>query len=179
VILALHGPGEIVGALGLHARSDRTGRAQTLQTSTVLAWEAAKFEALAERFPALWRNTPGSRNRASKILSSVIAKSRRKSLVTPWAASWLGLLGQVGKPVEGQHRGSDLPRRIGPLTGTTIFTVSRLAKPMGSPRDRKRPPGKCAGHQRQRAHGSLPSGVKPPGLTRRRKRPEVRLGSQS
>jgi CRP/FNR family transcriptional regulator, nitrogen oxide reductase regulator len=126
VILRLHGPGEIVGALGLHARTDRTGRAQTLQTSTVLAWEAAKFEALAERFPALWRNSAGI---AEQSLQDI--EQRYREISTEKVSSRLGsqlarLLSQVGKPVEGHTEVRISRAELAQLTGTTIFTVSRL-----------------------------------------------------
>jgi CRP-like cAMP-binding protein len=126
VILRLHGPGEVVGALGLHARSDRTGRAQTLQASSVLAWEAAKFEALAERFPALWRNS------ASIVEQSLHdIELRYREISTEKVASRLGsqlarLLEQVGTPVDGHTEIRISRSELAQLTGTTIFTVSRL-----------------------------------------------------
>ena len=126
VILRLHGPGEIVGALGLHACSDRTGRAQTLQDSTVLAWEAAKFEALAERFPALWRNSAGI---AEQSLHDI--ELRYREISTEKVSSRLGsqlarLLTQVGRPAEGHTEVRISRAELAQLTGTTIFTVSRL-----------------------------------------------------
>lgn len=126
VILRLHGPGEIVGALGLHARSDRTGRAQTLQASTVLAWDASKFEALAERFPVLWRNTAGITEQSLQDI-----EQRYREISTEKVASRLGsqlarLLSQVGTPVEGHTEVRISRAELAQLTGTTIFTVSRL-----------------------------------------------------
>jgi len=126
VILRLHGPGEIIGALGLHARSDRTGRAQTLHASTVLAWEAAKFEALAERFPALWRNSAGI---AEQSLQDI--EQRYREISTEKVSSRLGsqlarLSAQVGTPFEGHMEVRISRAELAQLTGTTIFTVSRL-----------------------------------------------------
>ena len=126
VILRLHGPGEIVGALGLHARSDRSGRAQTLHTSAVLAWDISKFEALAERFPALWRNSAGI---AEQSLLDI--EQRYREISTEKVSSRLGsqlarLFHQVGKPVDGHTEVRISRAELAQLTGTTIFTVSRL-----------------------------------------------------
>lgn len=126
VILRLHGPSELIGAQGLSAGKLHLATARAIQTSTALVWEASVFESISDRIPSLRRNT-------ARILGERLQEmeERFREISTQKVASRLShqlirLLKQLG-------RGADHPVEIGlsreelaQLTGTTLFTVSRL-----------------------------------------------------
>lgn len=126
VILRLNGPSELIGAQGLSAGKHHLATARAIQTSTALVWEASVFESISDRIPSLRRNT-------ARILGERLQEmeERFREISTQKVAPRLGhqlirLLNQLG-------RGSDQVVEIGlsreelaQLTGTTLFTVSRL-----------------------------------------------------
>lgn len=126
VILRLIGPGELVGTTGLFLRCNHGSTARTLQASAALVWDAAVFEALAERFPVL-------RDNAARILGLHFQQleERFREISTERVARRLGLeiarlLNQVGQRVNGAVKISLSREELAQLTGTTLFTVCRL-----------------------------------------------------
>jgi CRP-like cAMP-binding protein len=126
VILRLNGPGEIVGTLGSCARGYHCSTAHTLELSSMLKWEKPIFEALSQRFPALRRNT-------ARILEERLREmeQRFREVATERVAPRLGselvrLLHQVGRRVNGHVEISLSHEELAQLTGTTLFTVSRV-----------------------------------------------------
>jgi len=97
-----------------------------MQLSVALVWDAHQFEALAERFPALGRNI-------SYVLVHTInqLEVRFREICTEKVASRLAnelvrLANQVGKRTGGHVEIGLSQRDLAQLTGTTLFTVSRL-----------------------------------------------------
>ena len=126
VILRLSGPGEIVGATGLCLHRNHCSTARTIQPSKALIWDAAVFEAAAERFPILRRN-------AARILDERLREleERFREISTEKVAPRLGheiarLLRQVGQRVNGAVEINLSREELAQLTGTTLFTVCRL-----------------------------------------------------
>ena len=126
VILRLSGPGELVGATRLCLQGNHCSTAQALQSSTALVWDAAVFEAVSKRFPILRRNTV-------RILEERLQEleERFREISTQKVAPRLGreivrLLGQVGRRVNGYVEITLSREALAQLTGTTLFTVSRL-----------------------------------------------------
>jgi CRP-like cAMP-binding protein len=126
VILRLIGPGELVRTAGLFLRCNHGSTARALRPSTALVWEAAVFEAFAERFPIL-------RHNAARILGQHFREleERFREISTERVARRLGreiarLLNQVGQRVNGAVRISLSREELAQLTGTTLFTVCRL-----------------------------------------------------
>ncbi len=126
VILRLKVPGEIVSELGLPANSFHSSTAEALEPSLVLLWPLDVFQKLSDRFPVLHRNV-------ARLLADRLQKleERFRELATEQVAPRLArmlvrLLQHVGRPAEGAVR-VDLSRdELAQLTGTTLFTVSRL-----------------------------------------------------
>jgi CRP/FNR family transcriptional regulator, nitrogen oxide reductase regulator len=131
VILRINGPGEMVGAIGpspcLGQHGEHCSTAWTLEKSSVLAWETVQFETLSERFPFLRRNAA---HILEKWLQELEERFREISTerVSPRLSSELvRLLGQVGKRKSEGHLEILLSHQeLAQLTGTTLFTVSRL-----------------------------------------------------
>lgn len=125
VILRLVGPGESLCA-GCFSTDSHGSTAQTMQVSVALVWEAHQFEALAGRFPGLGRNI-------SYVLVHTInqLEVRFREICTEKVASRLAnelvrLVNQVGKRTNGHVEIGMSQRDLAQLTGTTLFSVSRL-----------------------------------------------------
>jgi CRP/FNR family transcriptional regulator, nitrogen oxide reductase regulator len=126
VILRLNGPGDVVGVFGDCSGVNHRSTARSLQLSSALIWEAAVFETLMERFPILRRNTV--RILGERLLE---LEERFREVCTEKVASRLSsqiirLLDQVGRRVNGTIEISLSREELAQLTGTTLFTVSRL-----------------------------------------------------
>jgi CRP-like cAMP-binding protein len=126
LILRIAGPGEVVGGLGLVMLSPEPATPEALEACELLAWETRVFEDLANRFAPLRRN-------ALRILAERLREleERYRDLATERVAprlarTLLRLMGQIGRPHGGGVQIGLSREELGQLTGTTLFTVSRL-----------------------------------------------------
>lgn len=126
VILRVVETGEVAGGLGLPAGRAQTVTAQALEPCRVLLWEVRRFQTFCERFPALHRN-------AARILADRLQTLEECFLelatdqVAPRLARMLVRLSEhsVGPPTDA-IRISLSCEELAQMTGTTLFTVSRL-----------------------------------------------------
>ena len=126
VILRVMEAGEVAGGLGLPAGRAHTVTAQALEPCSVLFWEARMFQTLCERFPALHRN-------AARILADRLRTLEECFLelasdqVAPRLARMLVRLSEhpIRRPTDA-IRISLSCEELAQMTGTTLFTVSRL-----------------------------------------------------
>jgi CRP-like cAMP-binding protein len=100
--------------------------AQALRISTLIAWDTAVFEGLSQRYPTL-------RHNAARILCQHLEEleERFREVSTEKVAARLShqlvrLLNQVGLRVNGKVEINLSREELAQLTGTTLFTVSRL-----------------------------------------------------
>jgi CRP/FNR family transcriptional regulator, nitrogen oxide reductase regulator len=126
VILRLSGPGDLVGTISTCMPGQHCSMARTMSASTALVWDFNSFEAATERFPILRRN-------AVQILSKRLheMEERYREISTEKVAGRLShqlvrLLNQVGREVDGAVEICLSREELAQLTGTTLFTVSRL-----------------------------------------------------
>jgi CRP/FNR family transcriptional regulator, nitrogen oxide reductase regulator len=126
VILRLNGPGEIVGGVGLRARGDHCSTAQALESCGSLTWEAASFEALSDRYPALRRNIVRILEQRLDDMDQRFREISTEKVAPRLSSQLVRLLNQVGKRVNGHVEISLSREELAQLTGTTLFTVSRL-----------------------------------------------------
>jgi CRP/FNR family transcriptional regulator, nitrogen oxide reductase regulator len=126
VILRLAVPGEVVGGLGLTPGAPQPVTPVALEPCDILSWEMRVFGALADRFPVLHLN-------ALRILAERVRdiEERYRELATEMVAprlarTLLRLLGQVGRQYGGAVLIALSREELGQMTGTTLFTVSRL-----------------------------------------------------
>jgi CRP/FNR family transcriptional regulator, nitrogen oxide reductase regulator len=126
VILRLAGPGEIVGALGLCTDVGHCSTAQTMESSTVLVWGRANFESLLERFPVLHRNVIRVLESRLQDMDLRFREVSTQKVAPRLSSELVRLLSQVGKRVNGSVEISLSRAELAQLTGTTLFTVSRL-----------------------------------------------------
>jgi CRP-like cAMP-binding protein len=126
VILGLRGPGEVVGTVGLRPQDRHCSTALALASSTVLVWDAAVFETFYQRSMYLRRNI-------THILCQQLheLEERYREIATEKVAARLSLqlvrlIHQVGRRVDGGIEIRLSREELAQLTGTTLFTVSRL-----------------------------------------------------
>ena len=126
VILRLNGAGDVLGGVGMCADCDHCSTARTVQPSTALVWESAQFEAVSERFPVLRRNIAHVLERRLNELEVRFREISTEKVGSRLSSQLIRLLTQVGKQTEGHVEIALSRRELAQLTGTTLFTVSRL-----------------------------------------------------
>ena len=126
VILRLTGPGEVLGDVGRRSGCEHGSTARTVQPSTALVWETAQFEAISERYPALRRNITHVLERRLNELEVRFREISTEKVAPRLSSQLVRLLDQVGKRSEGHVEIALSRRELAQLTGTTLFTVSRL-----------------------------------------------------
>ena len=128
VILRLVGPGEVVGMVGFCVQCQHCSMAQTLSAATALVWEANVFEALTERFPVLRRNIVNVVSQRLQDLEERYREISTEKVAVRLSHQLVRLFNQVGRRVNGNGTLEiNLSREeLAQLTGTTLFTVSRL-----------------------------------------------------
>lgn len=126
VILRLGGPGEIIGALGLSTPSDHCSTAQTLELCTALVWEAAIFDVISGRFPLLRRNVARILEDRLQNMEKRFREISTEKVAARLSSELVRLVHQIGQRVNGYVEISLSREELAQLTGTTLFTVSRL-----------------------------------------------------
>ena len=126
VILRLGVPGDVLGALGLFSTGKQCTTAQSFRSCQALVWDAPAFKALVERFPVLNQNMV-------RILSAYLLEleERFREVATERvgprvARQVVRLLATIGQPVNGEVEVGLSREELAQMTGTTLFTVSRL-----------------------------------------------------
>jgi CRP/FNR family transcriptional regulator, nitrogen oxide reductase regulator len=126
VILRLSVPGDVLGAMGLFTTGLHFTTAQAFRMCRALVWDAPTFRALVTRYPVLHQNMV-------KILSEDLLELQERfrevatERVAPRVARQLvRLLKRIGRSVNGAVEVSLTREELAQMTGTTLFTVSRL-----------------------------------------------------
>ena len=126
VILRLGVPGDVLGALGLFSAGSHCTTAQAFRKCRALVWDTSSFKGLAVRFPVLHQNM-------ARILGGYLLEleERFREVATERvgprvARQVLRLMEQIGTPVDGAVEIGLSREELAQMTGTTLFTVSRL-----------------------------------------------------
>jgi CRP/FNR family transcriptional regulator, nitrogen oxide reductase regulator len=126
VILWLKGPGEVVGAVGLHQQGCHCSMALALRASSALVWDAAVFDSMSQRSTVLRRNITHTLCQQLQELEERYREISTERVAVRLSNQLVRLLHQVGRPVNGSVEISLSREELAQLTGTTLFTVSRL-----------------------------------------------------
>lgn len=126
VILRLIGVGDVVGSVGVASQDRNCSMAQSLNKSTALLWDLATFENLLHRYKTLRRNATNILCRRLCDLETRFMEVSTERVAARLGHQLLRLHDQVGKPVNGGMEISLSREELAQLTGTTLFTVSRL-----------------------------------------------------
>lgn len=126
VILRMAGPGEIVGAIGMCVEGGHGSTAQTKQSSFVLTWDIADFGSALERFPAFRRNLLGLLESRLLEMDERFREVSTEKVAPRLSSQLVRLFNKMGKGGDGRVEINLSRAELAQLTGTTLFTVSRL-----------------------------------------------------
>jgi len=127
VIIRICGPGDVLGAVGLmHTVLHRT-TAQAFRECRALVWEAHAFKALVGRHPVLHQNMVRILGDDLLELEARFREVATERVGPRVARQLVRLLEQMGRPANNGDMEVCLSREdLAQMTGTTLFTVSRL-----------------------------------------------------
>ena len=126
VILRLNGPGDLLGKMGGLTRANHLYTTRAVQTSAALMWDTEKFEAAMVRFPLLRRNIASMLERHLNELEVRYREVSTEKVSSRLSNLLIRLAKQVGRRIDGCVEIALSRRELAQLTGTTLFTVSRL-----------------------------------------------------
>jgi len=126
VILRLSGPGDALGVLGSSRQSRQCYTVQALEPCRMLFWETSVFDALSAHVPALRRNL--ARILAGRLgdMGERFREISAQKVASRLSSQLVRLARQIGRRATGGIEISLSPQELAQLTGTTLFTVSRL-----------------------------------------------------
>ena len=126
VILGVRGPGEVVGTAGLRPLDRHSSTALALAPSTALVWDAAAFETFSQRSMHLRRNITQILCKQLHELEQRYREISTERVSVRLSHQLVRLLNQLGRRVNGRLEIRLSREELAQLTGTTLFTVSRL-----------------------------------------------------
>jgi len=126
VILRLCVPGDVLGPADLFVGGRHSTAAQALRLTRALVWDATSFKALAGRYPILDQNLLRMVVRYLADLEERFRELATERVGPRVARQLVRLLPQIGRPVSGAIEVSLSHKELAQMTGTTLFTVSRL-----------------------------------------------------
>ena len=125
VLLRFSVPGAVLGAESLFSTGKHCTTAQAFRLCRALVWDAPAFRTLVERFPV--------HQNMARILSQDLLELQERfrevatERVGPRVARQvMRLMEQIGQPVDGAVEIGLSREDLAQMTGTTLFTVSRL-----------------------------------------------------
>jgi CRP-like cAMP-binding protein len=126
VILRFCAPGDVLGAVGICSNGTHGATAQAFRLCRALVWEAATFKALVERFPVLHQNMVRILGEDLLELQERFREVATERVAPRVARQLVRLLRTMGRQVNGTVEIGLSREELAQMTGTTLFTVSRL-----------------------------------------------------
>jgi len=126
VILRLTVQGDVLGAVGLFSCGVHCTTAEVFRPGGALVWEAQVFQDLVERFPVLHRNSVAILEEHLRELEERFREVATERVGPRVALQLLRLVKTIGRPVDAGVEIGLSREELAQMTGTTLFTVSRL-----------------------------------------------------
>jgi CRP-like cAMP-binding protein len=127
VIIRLCGPGDVLGAVGLFSSMPHRTTAQAFRDCRALVWDAAAFNTMVMRYPVLHQNMARIVGEDLLELEARFREVATERVGPRVARQLVRLLEQMGRPADNGEMEVCLSREdLAQMTGTTLFTVSRL-----------------------------------------------------
>jgi CRP/FNR family transcriptional regulator, nitrogen oxide reductase regulator len=126
VILRLSVPGDVLGTTGLFSNGKHRTTAQAFRSCRALAWESPAFRALAERFPVLHQNLVRIVGSELLELEDRFREVATERVAPRVARQLVRLAERIGRLADGVIDIGVSREELAQMTGTTLFTVSRL-----------------------------------------------------
>ncbi len=126
VILSVRTPGEVLGAIGLLTTGKHRTAAQVFRLCRVLTWEARTFKVWMDRSLTLHHNMVNILGDDLVELEERFQELATEKVASRVARQVLRLCDKIGRPIEGGIEIGLSRQELAQMTGTTLFTVSRL-----------------------------------------------------
>lgn len=126
VILRLGIPGDVFGAAGLLSTGKHDTTAQAFRACKVLIWEERAFRVTAERFPVLYQNIARILEQDMLELAERFRELATERVSLRVARQLCRLRDRIGRTVGDTIEITLSREELARMTGTTLFTVSRL-----------------------------------------------------
>jgi CRP-like cAMP-binding protein len=131
VILWMAGPGDPVGVLADSLTHSYTCSARAMEQSTALVWEYTRLQTVLVKYPRIGRNFGQILSTRLSDLQERFCEVSTEQVAKRLAFALLRLLKQVGKPAHGGIEISLTREELAQMTGTTLFTISRVLSRWG------------------------------------------------
>jgi CRP-like cAMP-binding protein len=126
VLLWMAGTGAAVGVFSDSLTFSYTCSARAVEQSKALVWESSRLQSMVEKYPQIRKNlTQILSNRLSELQERFCEVATEK-VARRVALALLRLMKQVGKPVQGGVEINLTNEELAQMTGTTLFSISRL-----------------------------------------------------
>ncbi len=125
-ILRLGAPGDLVDPACLLSSGRHCTSAQAFRLCHALVWDAPTFIAIAARYPVLYRNLVQLLGEHLLELEERFREVATERVGSRVARQLLRLFSQIGQPSDGAVVVTISRQELAEMTGTTLFTVSRL-----------------------------------------------------
>jgi len=126
VILRLNGAGEIVGSYRVCVNCNHCATAQTVQPCVALVWDAVTFEKLQARIPTFRRNSVRALEERLQEMEQRFREVSTEKVGSRLSSELVRLSDRLRRSNEGILEITLSRAELAQLTGTTLFTVSRL-----------------------------------------------------
>jgi CRP-like cAMP-binding protein len=131
VILWMYGVGSAVGAISDPMSRQHTCTARAMEQSTALVWEYATLQGLMREHPQIGRNIGMILAARLNELEERFREVATEKVAKRIALALLRLLKHIGKTVHGGVEVSLSREELAQMTGTTLFTTSRVLSRWG------------------------------------------------
>jgi CRP-like cAMP-binding protein len=126
VILRLGVPGDLLDAVSLLSTGKHCTTAQAFRVCRALVWDAVVFKGLVKRFPILYQNMVPILGESLLELEQRFREVATERVGPRVARQIVRLLAKIGRPINGEVEIGLSREELAQMTGTTLFTVSRL-----------------------------------------------------
>jgi CRP-like cAMP-binding protein len=126
VILRFGKPGDVLGAAALFSGARHYTTAEVFRPCRGVVWGGAVFERLVERFPGLWDSMASALAEHLRELEDRFREVATERVGSRVALQLLRLIHSIGRPVDFGIEVGLSREELAQMTGTTLFTVSRL-----------------------------------------------------
>jgi len=131
VIIWMNGSGDSIGVPGDPTVHSHTCSARAIEQCRTLTWEYSKLQSLVADYPQIRRNISKILFHRLNELQERFREVATEKVAKRVALALLRLLKQVGKPSPGGIEVSLSREELAQMTGTTLFTISRLLSKWG------------------------------------------------
>ena len=131
VILWIYGPANVVGLLSESTSGNHSCSARAMELSTVLIWDCTTLQSLMLKYPQIRQNTSQILLIRLNELEERFREVATEKVAKRVALALLRLIKDNGKKVHGGVEVSLSREELAQMTGTTLFTTSRLLSKWG------------------------------------------------